>query len=113
MGNCSNLCSRIIIPNSDVPVIAPSINKSNIKNYSEEQNISKIIYIQSRIRNYMRKKKKTNKYSKAVLTTKNKTNTILSNSNHVYTKEHSIKKTVTDDQAIQKKKTSTKFKNKK
>lgn len=106
MGSCSNLCSRMIIPNSDVPVIVTS------KKYSEEPNISKIIYIQSRIRHYIRKKKALNKYSKNSLTTKNKTNTILSNSNHVNTKEHSIKKTITDDQALQKKKTKTKFKNK-
>lgn len=83
----------MIIPNSDIPVKPPSYTiNNNINKYSEEPNISNIIYIQSRFRYYMRKKKKLNKYSKAVLTTKNKTNTILSNSNNVYTKEHSIKK---------------------
>ena len=113
MGNCSNLCSRMIIPNSDIPVKPPSYTiNNNINKYSEEPNISNIIYIQSRFRYYMRKKKKLNKYSKAVLTTKNKTNTILSNSNNVYTKEHSIKKTITDDQNLPKNKMSAKFKNK-
>ena len=60
MGNCSNLCSRIIVPNSDVPVSLPSYDQNtnkNISRYSKEPNISKIIYIQSRIRYYFRKKK--------------------------------------------------------
>ena len=63
MGNCSNLCSRIIIPNSDVPVNAPSFenNKSKIiAQFSQEPYITKIIYIQSRVRYFFRKKKKAN-----------------------------------------------------
>lgn len=60
MGNCSNLCSRIILPNSDVPVNAPSYkqNNNNITKYSKEPFISKIIYIQSRVRYFFRKKKR-------------------------------------------------------
>ena len=51
MGNCSNLCSRIIMPNSDVPVSVPTFKQNNNKDidkYSKEPYISKIIYIQSR-----------------------------------------------------------------
>ena len=66
MGNCSNLCSRIILPNSDVPVNVPTFKQEknnngniNISKYTKEPLISKIIYLQSRIRYYFRKKKKT------------------------------------------------------
>lgn len=49
----------MIIPNSDIPVKPPSYTiNNNINKYSEEPNISNIIYIQSRFRYYMRKKKK-------------------------------------------------------
>ena len=59
MGNCSNLCSRIIVPNSDVPVSVPSYKNTNknISMYQNEPYINKIIYIQSRVRYFFRKKK--------------------------------------------------------
>ena len=113
MGNCSNLCSRIIIPNSDVPVSVPTYKQNNNKNiskYSKEPNISKIIYIQSRLRNFFRKKKKSIKYSKNNTNTKTRTNTNLNNSNY-YSKSKSIKKTSTNHNNVvnyQKKKTNKK-----
>ena len=70
MGNCSNLCSRIIIPNSDVPVNAPTYKQNNniiTSKYSKEPNISKIIYIQSRVRYYFRKKKNLINFQKIIL----------------------------------------------
>ena len=97
MGNCSNLCSRIIIPNSDVPVGVPTYKQNNNKNlekYSKEPYISKIIYIQSRVRYFFRKKKKSNKFSKHNTNTKSRTNTNVNNSNY-YSKSKSIKKTIT------------------
>ena len=107
MGNCSNLCSRIIVPNSDVPVSLPSYDQNtnkNISKYSKEPNISKIIYIQSRIRYYFRKKKKSNKYSKN--NTKTKTNTNVNSNN--YSKTKSLKRASKDEQNYQKKKTNKK-----
>ena len=104
MGNCSNLCSRIIVPNSDVPVSLPSYDQNtnkNISRYSKEPNISKIIYIQSRIRYYFRKKKKFNKYSKNNTNTKTKTNTNVNSNN--YSKTKSIKRASKDEQNYQKK----------
>jgi hypothetical protein len=102
----------MIIPNSDVPLISPSYKIININKYSEEPNISKIIYIQSRIRYYMRKKKNLNKYPKNVLTSKNKAKTIISNSSNAYIKEKSLKKTISVNKVLQSKQTTTKFKNK-
>ena len=113
MGNCSNLCSRIIVPNSDVLVNAPSYKQNNNKNisyYSKEPNLSKIIYIQSRIRNYFRKKKKTNKISKNNTNTKTRTNTNINNS-YNYSKSKSVKKQSTDDHNYQKRKTNKKGQN--
>ena len=112
MGNCSNLCSRIILPNSDVPVNAPSYkqNNNNIAKYSKEPLISKIIYIQSRVRYFFRKKKKSTKYKKfnTNSNTKTKTNTNVNNSNN-YSKAKSLKKPGTEDNNYQKKRTSKKI----
>ena len=113
MGNCSNLCSRIIVPNSDVPVSVPTYKQNNNKNiskYSTEPYISKIIYIQSRVRYFFRKKKKANKYSKRNTNTKTRTTTNVNNS-YNYSKSKSIKKMSTDDQTYQKKKTTKKNQN--
>ena len=105
MGNCSNLCSRIIVPNSDVPVSAPSYkqkNNKNISKFSQEPYISKIIFIQSRIRYFFRKKKKQNKYSKKNTNTKTRKTTNANNS-YNYSKSKSIKKMSIDDQIYSKK----------
>ena len=90
MGNCSDLCSRIIIPNTDIPVDHP-MNKKITKvklnpKYSKEPFISKIIYIQSRIKYFLRKKKKSKKNSSS----KSKNKTIKGNDDYVKTK--SLKK---------------------
>ena len=110
MGNCSNLCSRIILPNSDVPVNAPSYkqNNNNITKYSKEPFISKIIYIQSRVRYFFRKKKKSIKYKKfnTNSNTKTKTNTNVNNS---YAKAKSLRKGGTEDNNYSKKRTLKKI----
>ena len=50
MGNCSKICSRIIITSSDVPLNAINYKQNiniNIDKYSKEPYLNKIIYIQS------------------------------------------------------------------
>ena len=117
MGNCSNLCSRIIIPNADVPVNSNSSSQKHssskiISKFNKPALLKKIILIQSKTRTFLYRLKKLNKSSK--YTTKTKLKSGVNSSSNNYTKIKSIKK---DDNSFQKKKsnknTKGKFKNNK
>ena len=106
MGNCSNLCSRIIIPNADVPVNSNSSSQKhssskNIYKYNKPESLKKIILIQSKTRTFLYRLKKLNKSSKYTTKTKMKSGVNSSSNN---TKIKSQKKSGQDDNSYQKKK---------
>ena len=108
MGNCSNLCSRIIIPNSDVPVNSNSSSQKhcsskNISKYNKPEFLKKIILIQSKTRTFLYRLKKLNKSSKYTTKTKMKSGVNSSSNN---TKIKSQKKSGQDDNSYQKKKSN-------
>ena len=103
MGNCSNLCSRIIIPNADVPVNSNSSSQKHysskiISKFNKPALLKKIILIQSKTRTFLYRLKKLNKSSK--YTTKTKLKSGVNSSSNNYTKIKSLKK---DDNSFQKK----------
>ena len=117
MGNCSNLCSRIISPNSDITVISRNPSQKNVSSiiltkYKTSENIKKITYIQSHIKGFQYRKKGLYKSSKYGTRTK------VNSSSNNYSKTKSLKKTTTDDDKYSKKKSNkninkSKFKNNK
>ena len=121
MGNCSNLCSRVIIPYSDIPVNSnSSLHKNSssktISKYNNPTSIKKIILIQSWTKGFLMRLKKLNKASK--YTTKTKIKSGLNSSSNNFTKTKSLKKSTTDDNPDHKKKSAknankSKFKNNK
>ena len=109
MGNCSNLCSRVIIPYSDIPVNSnSSLHKNSssktISKYNNPTSIKKIILIQSWTKGFLMRLKKLNKASK--YTTKTKIKSGLNSSSNNFTKTKSLKKTTTDDNPDHKKKST-------
>lgn len=121
MGNCSKICSRIIITSSDVPLNAINYKQNiniNIDKYSKEPYLNKIIYIQSWVKYFLRKKKKMHKLQKNNKNTKHRFSTNIDNSYYSKSKTMKKKKTILDDNDsyfYQKKKTylKTDIKNKK
>ena len=98
MGNCSNLCSRIIVPNTDVPVNGTSSSHKNnskiISKYNNDSSLKKILIIQNRVRGFLYRLKKLNKSSKIATRTKA--------SSTEYSKLKSLKKVTTDNAVEQK-----------
>ena len=98
MGNCSNLCSRIIVPNTDVPVNGTSSSHKNnskiISKYNNDSSLKKILIIQNRVRGFLYRLKKLNKSSKTATRTKA--------SSTAYSKRKSLKKVTTDNAVDQK-----------
>ena len=96
MGGCSNLCSRVISPLSDITVNSqhPSqknISSATIAKYKTPEKIKKINYLISRIKGYQFRKKGQYKSSKYATRTK------MNSSSNNYSKTKSLKKTTTDD----------------
>ena len=106
MGNCSNLCSRIIVPNTDVPVNGTSSSHKNnskiISKYNNDSSLKKILIIQKRIRGFLYRLKKLNKSSKTATRTKA--------SSTAYSKRKSLKKVTTDNAVDQKRRRYNKTK---
>ena len=117
MGGCSNLCSRVISPLSDITVNSqhPSqknISSATIAKYKTPEKIKKINYLISRIKGYQFRKKGQYKSSKYATRTK------MNSSSNNYSKTKSLKKTTTDDDRYNGKKSNkninkSKFKNNK
>ena len=114
MGNCSNLCTSVIRPKSDIPVnpINSSIKNGSseiISKYNKPQLITKIKYIQGKVKIFLNKLKKSNKNSKYA-TKPNGKSDLNSSNNNTYTKTKS-KRSLVEGSSFQKKKSKKNLKN--